>query len=277
MNPDSAKSASQQSRQSRQADRRHAIAAAVLSEGSIRIESLADRFEISLMTAHRDLDELETQGILRKARGVATASSTSSVESSYAYRLGRSRAEKEAVARVCMEYIEAGQSLFLDDSTTVWGLSRRLASKAPLTVITNALTLINELKAAREVSIVGLGGAYYNWCSAFMGRITTEAIGRLRADQLIMSTAAIVDDACFYQRQEIIDTKQAMFDSSARRILLADHTKFDQRALHGQIPLAAFDVVIVDSGTPAEHVTRLRGRGVNVVVAPLFAGPGGEP
>ncbi|MDR1427966.1 MAG: DeoR/GlpR family DNA-binding transcription regulator [Bifidobacteriaceae bacterium] len=261
-------------RQLRQADRRHAIANAVLFEGSVRIEELAERFGISLMTAHRDLDDLESQGILRKSRGVATASSTSLVESSDAYRSGRQRAEKEAVARACVDYIEPGQAVFLDDSTTVRRLGRWIGAKAPLTVITNALTLLNELKNTRDISMVGLGGTYVNWCSSFMGRITTEEISRLRADLLVMSTAAIVDDTCFHQQPETIDTKQAMFDSAARRILLADHTKFERRALHGLVSLADFDVVIVDWATPEEHVTRLRGQGVSVVVAPQASDQG---
>jgi DeoR/GlpR family transcriptional regulator of sugar metabolism len=42
--------------------RQRAIAEAVLSEGAIRIEALAEQFGTSLMTIHRDLDELEDQG-----------------------------------------------------------------------------------------------------------------------------------------------------------------------------------------------------------------------
>ena len=53
---------------------------AVITEGAIRIEDLAERFEISVMTVHRDLDELESRGLLRKDRGVATAASTALVE-----------------------------------------------------------------------------------------------------------------------------------------------------------------------------------------------------
>jgi DeoR/GlpR family transcriptional regulator of sugar metabolism len=52
---------------------------------------------------------------------------------------------------------------------------------------------------------------------------------------------------------------------------LADHTKFDQRALHALLPLADFDAVIVDEGTAVEHVERMRRAGINVVIAPAVA------
>jgi len=64
------------SRQTRQIARRRMIAEAVMSEGSMRIEDLTDRFGISLMTAHRDVDELVSRGLFRKTRGIVTAADT---------------------------------------------------------------------------------------------------------------------------------------------------------------------------------------------------------
>ncbi|MET1019045.1 MAG: DeoR/GlpR family DNA-binding transcription regulator, partial [Microterricola sp.] len=172
----------------RQGERQRAITAAVMAEGTIRIEAIADRFGISLMTAHRDLDELESRGLLRKARGVATALSTSLVESSDVFRASREPAEKHAIALAALKHIEPGQAIFLDDSTTVLHLAKLLHAKTPLTVITHVLTLMNELRHVRDVSLVALGGNYYNWCSAFMGRMTVDAIASLRADTVVMST-----------------------------------------------------------------------------------------
>lgn len=255
------------SRQARQQTRQRAITELVMTEGSVRIEQLADRFDISVMTAHRDLDELESRGLLRKSRGVATATSTALVESSDVYRLGRQRNEKESLAVAALDFIEPGQAVFLDDSTTTLHIVPHLRSKAPLTVITNTLTIMNELRGAREITMLALGGTYYNWCSAFMGRMTTREIGELRADVFVMSTAAIVDDIAFHQTPETVDVKRAMFDASSTRVLLADSTKFDKRALHSLLPLSDFDVVIVDSATDQTHVRRLRERGVNVIVA----------
>jgi len=210
---------------------------------------------------------LESRGIVRKSRGVATAVATSLVESSDVYRLGREQAEKRVLAEACMAYIEPGQSLFLDDSTTVRHIAPLLGDKVPLTVITNALSLIDVLRDVRGITLIALGGTLYRWCNAFMGHTTTDEIASLRVDLVVMSTAAIIDDECFHQQQETVDVKRAMFESSAKRILLADHTKFEKRALYGLAPLKAFDVLIVDSATPEEHIVRLRSQGVNVVVA----------
>lgn len=258
-------------RLSRQAMRQRAIADAVIKEGTVRIEQLAERFEISVMTVHRDLDELESQGLLRKARGVATALPSSLIESSDMYRASQELDNKRAIAAAAAEYIEPGQAIVLDDSTTVNHLVRLLPARSPLTVITNFMNNIQELARMRGITLVAVGGIYHNWSNSFLGRMTGIAISELRADTFFMSTAAITDDICFHQSQESVDAKRAMFEIAARRILLVDHTKFEKRALHRVAELTAFDHVIVDSGIRPEELDRLRGRGISVEVAPPLA------
>ena len=252
---------------SKQGTRQREIVAAVIAEGSIRIDELADRFGISAMTVHRDLNDLEEQGLLRKARGAATALPNSVVESSDAFRIGQQNKSKTALARAVLEFVEPGQAVFLDDSTTVSHLVPLLASVTPLTVITNYLPNMDALRSMPGIELVALGGIYRGWCSAFMGRLTTQSIEQMRADIFITSTAAIVDDTCFHQSQETVDIKRAMFDASALRVLAVDHTKFEKRALYRLAALDEFDHVVVDSATGADHVNRLRQHGTSVTVA----------
>ncbi len=259
------------SRHARQLARRRLITEAVMAEGVLRIEDLTDRFGISLMTAHRDLDELVARGLLRKTRGIVSAAPTSLIESSDVYRFSRQSAEKRAIAEAAMRFVEPGQAIFFDDSTTVLQMAPLLPTKVPLTAITNSLTLMNELNQIRDLTLLGLGGQFYNWCNAFMGRMTTHEISRLRADTLFLSMSAITDDIVFHQSPEMVETKRAMFESAAKRILLTDHTKFTRRALHSFAALTEFDAVIVDEATPIEHITRMRGKGINVIVAPAVS------
>lgn len=260
------------SRQARQLSRRQLITQAVMAEGSLRIEDLTERFGVSLMTAHRDLDDLVGRGLLRKTRGVVSAASTSLIESSNVYRSSRQAAEKAAIAAAAMRFVEPGQAIFLDDSTTVGQMAPHLAAKTPLTVITNSLTLMNELNGVRDLTLLGLGGEFHGWCNAFIGRMTTGAIARLRADTVFLSMAAVTDGIVFHQSAEMVDTKRAMFDAASRRVLLVDHTKFGKRALHSLAALAEFDTVIVDDAIAPDHLDRMRASGIEVAVAPA----GGE-
>lgn len=234
------------SRHARQLVRRQQIAETVMAEGSMRIEDLTERFGISLMTAHRDVDELVSRGLFRKSRGIVSAAPTSLIEASDLYRVTRQSEEKKLIAEAAMQFVEPGQAIFFDDSTTVLQMVPHLPGKGPLTVITNSLILMNEVRDMKDVTLLGLGGQLYNWCNAFVGGMTIHEIRRLRADVAFISIAAITDDLLFHQSPEMVETKRAMLDCAARRILLADHTKFERRALHNFGALSDFDVVIVD-------------------------------
>lgn len=255
------------SRQGKRTQRQNAIAQAVMEQGSIRIEELAEQFGISVMTAHRDLDELQERGLLRKSRGIATAQASTLVESSVVYRQTQRLEIKRSLAAAALRYVNTGQSVLLDDSTTVHQIIPMLVDRAPLTVITNSLIAINEVSHTDGLSLIGLGGEYYNWCASFMGRMTNEAIARMRSDLVLMSAAAIIDGTAYFQASETVDTKRAMMDAASTRILLADHTKFSGRALHACAELREFDHVIVDPETPRSLVDRLRRSGIDLVIA----------
>src|SRR5690606_36963112 len=125
--------------------RRDAIAEIVLAHDFASARELATRFAVSLMTVHRDLDELEQRGVLRKTRGGATPQPSSLFESNVRYRLTSAPAEKDALARFALTLIEPGQAVLLDDATTTLALARRLPGIAPLTVITNYLATMQLL------------------------------------------------------------------------------------------------------------------------------------
>jgi DeoR/GlpR family transcriptional regulator of sugar metabolism len=114
---------------SRQEERHRLITDAVMAAGSVAIEDLARMFDVSVMTIHRDLDRLETQNVLRKSRGVATALPSSTVESNDAYRRAQQREEKFDLAAAALEFIQPGQTVMLDDSTTVLPLLDMLGAK----------------------------------------------------------------------------------------------------------------------------------------------------
>lgn len=145
--------------------------------------------------------------------------------------------------------------------------SRISQREFPLTAITNSITMMNELKVVRDVTLLGLGGQFHNWCNAFMGPVTTAEIRRLRTDRVFISMSAITDDTVFHQSPEMVEIKRGMFESAAMRILLADHTKFERRALHAMCRLDEFDVVIVDDGISRQRVEGMKAKGINVVIA----------
>ena len=254
------------SRNSRQ-DRQGQIADHVLRVGSISAGDLAELFDVSLMTVHRDLDELERQGVVRKFRGGVSAQPSSVFESNVTYRLRAAQAEKAAIARLACTMIEPGMAVMLDDSTTTLQVAGLLGDMTPLTVITNFLEVIKEVSRLREVRLIALGGEYHPTHDSFLGVPCIEAIEALRADVLFTSTSAVSATHAFHQEQEIVLVKRAMMRSATRKVLLIDHTKLGGTALHRLASLRDFDDVVVDANAPDDTIRTLREQRVNVHLA----------
>ena len=56
--------------------------------------------------------------MLRKLHGAVTVQPSGIYESTFRYRMTVGRAEKDALARAALDYVEAGQVIMLDNSTT---------------------------------------------------------------------------------------------------------------------------------------------------------------
>jgi DeoR/GlpR family transcriptional regulator of sugar metabolism len=239
----------------------------VLSTGSVSAQELAEAFGVSVMTIHRDLDELQRQGVLRKARGIATAQPSGTFESNVEYRAKANVEAKRLIAQHACRHIEPGMSVLLDDSTTAVAMLPHLEALAPLTVATNFLAALVELAKMRDVQVVALGGQYDVQHDSFLGSACVEAVRSMRFDAAFVSTSAVSEGYAFHQEDKIVVVKRAMVDVAARSHLLIDHTKLTRSALHRLLPLHRFASVIVDAAVPARDLAALRENDVLVEVA----------
>lgn len=264
--PSSSREAGHLSRSDEQRERRERIRERVANDGFVRASDLAEQSGVSLMTVHRDLDALQSQGWLRKVRGGATTLSSTVFHGNVSDRMAAMADVKNQLAAAALRLVAPGQSIMLDDSTTCLRMAERLTERTPLTVITNFLPAVKMLAGEPGVNLIALGGTYFPAYDAFLGLQTAESAASFRADTLFMSTTAISHGRCYHQSQETVHVKRALIESAARRVLVADHTKFTREGLYTLAPLTVFDTVLVDGGLPAEEQRRLRDLGVPLKV-----------
>jgi DeoR/GlpR family transcriptional regulator of sugar metabolism len=248
--------------------RRREMGDYVLTEGSVSVAELAVHFGVSQMTAYRDVDFLETQGLIRKTRGGVSAQPSSAFESSVRYRITVRQREKEAIARKALELIEPGMTVMLDDGTTLMPLVNSLGSIGALTVITNFVPTISTLSSAPGIQLIALGGEYRPRYDCFSGLLCTEMINQVRADLLFLSASAISNGQVLHQEQDMVAMKRAMIRSSDRCILLADHTKLGRVALHRVASVDEFDLLITDDGHSEDEFNHIAERGVTLEIVP---------
>jgi DeoR/GlpR family transcriptional regulator of sugar metabolism len=247
--------------------RQQRIVEHVLAAGSASAAELADLAGVSLMTVHRDVDELVRRGLVRKFHGGVSAQPTSVFEAHSEYRRTVHRAEKAAIAAAALATIEPGSSIMVDDSTTALALLERVSGIGPLTVVTNYLPAMELLKGLPEVRLFAIGGDYSRTHDSFGGIGASESIARMSVDVAFVSTSSMTGSMTYHQEQDIVLVKRAMLDAAARTVLLMDSSKAPRRALHQLRPLDAFDELVVDDGVGDELLAEMREH-VSVTVAP---------
>ncbi|MDI3422516.1 DeoR/GlpR family DNA-binding transcription regulator [Streptomyces luteolus] len=246
--------------------RRQEVLRYVAEHGETRIDVLAERFGVSLMTMHRDLDDLAGRHLLRKARGRAVAFPALTMETATRFREGANVEVKAALCRAVAGRITAGSTLLMDDSSTLFPLAELLRGGGidGLTVVTNSVGIAQRLGAARGLDVTLLGGRFHGEFDSCTGPDVLRALGRIHADLALMSATAVLDGRLFHPLQEYAAVKEAMLDSAGRAVLLADHSKFGKTATYAYGTAARYEEVVTDTGTPGAEADAIRALGVTV-------------
>ncbi|MFF2652266.1 DeoR/GlpR family DNA-binding transcription regulator [Streptomyces sp. NPDC058045] len=255
-----------------QDQRRQTITQHVLAHGTATVAELSELTGVSVMTVHRDLDELARRGVLRRFRGGVSALPSTVFESNLDYRLGAHTAAKEAIAAEARTLVEPGMSVLLDDSTTALALARLLVGQAPLTVVSNARRVVDVFAGVDGIRLIALGGEYSHTHDSFLGVPCVEAVEALSVDLVLVSTSAMDARMTYHQEQDVVLVKRAMLASGTRRALLMDRSKLARTALHRLAPLADFDHLVVDGGVDPELLVELEERTDVRVAAPVAPG-----
>ncbi|MGW0823166.1 DeoR/GlpR family DNA-binding transcription regulator [Streptomyces sp. NPDC002845] len=245
-------------------ERRQSVLRHVVEHGETRIDELADHFGVSLMTMHRDLDDLVRRSLLRKERGRAVPFPAVLMETATRFRESTALSAKAAVCRAAISHIKPGSTVLMDDSTTLFPLALTLARLDQLTVVTNSVGLAQHLGSARNVDVTLLGGRYHGDFNSCTGPEVTRTLSRIRADLALMSATAVLSGQLFHPLSEYVEVKLAMLGSAERALLLVDHSKFGKTATHAYGTVADYQAVITDTSTPDAEIAAIRDLGVPV-------------
>ncbi|HCL64726.1 MAG TPA: DeoR family transcriptional regulator [Rhizobium sp.] len=251
----------------RREDRQQLIMDLLVESHAVELDWLAKRFAVSKMTIHRDLDDLEEAGLLRKVRGGATIDASTQFESDFRFRQRQGVDVKKRMAREALQLVEPGMTVIVNDGSMAAVLGAMLVECRPLTVITNNAAVIDVLKDQSGIALIALGGLYSAKFNGYFGVVTEDALQRLRADLAFVSSPALSDTKAFHMDDAVVRTKRAMIASAKRACLLVNHTRFGHTALHVLADLSEFECVITDEKPLPEFADALAKQGVDLRVA----------
>ena len=248
-------------------ERQREIVASLADKRSVRVSELARQFDVTEETIRRDLEKLEGEGKLVRSHGGAVVSGE--VEIPHWQREFVNQPQKEAMAREAVKLVEEGDALLLDASSSSWFVARRLPD-IPLTVITNSLHTCMALAGREQYRIICPGGTMVETSMSFVGSETQHALRRFHARKLFMSCRGVdLQRGVSDLSEEQAMVRRVMLEISDEHILLADSSKFNERALSIIAPLATFQRVVTDEGADADTCRAMQQAGIDVIRAAL--------
>lgn len=227
-------------------DERRSIILKITEEsGFVSLQRLVAEVDASESTIRRDLEYLDAIGQIQRTRGGASFVGDSL--SDFDARKSRASDEKQQIARRTADLICSGETVLLDGGTTTLEVARYLTGKS-LQILTNSLPIASLLMNRPEIELIFIGGYVYPKTGVALGEQAVEALRKMHAGRLVMSTGGITAEGLFNSNALLVDTERQMIRTADRVTLVADSSKFGQRALAMLCPLTDVHEIVTDDG-----------------------------
>ncbi len=228
-----------------QKERIDAIIDIINKNGFVTVKFLTEELHYSTATINRDLNALENQNIVKRSYGGAEIVQPKTT--SLFFRYSKMRPVKNKIAQKASEFVQDGDMIFVDCSTTAQYLGRYLTNKKDLTVITNNITLASYL-SEWGIKAICLGGVIMEPPSMVYSSETIENAKKYGADKLFFSPSSVTPDGKIgaSNYEEHILLIKSMMENSKEVYMLCDHRKITDACKKYLGTLKDIDVVITD-------------------------------
>jgi DeoR/GlpR family transcriptional regulator of sugar metabolism len=238
-------------------------------DGGVSVAELARSFAVSTITVHRDLEYLAAEGLVERVHGGARALApqpTAVIATAWSQRVQQAAAAKDRIAVHAASLVSAGSTIFLDASSTVLCLARRLMEDPPneLTLVTSSPAIAYEMQA-EPVHVVVAPGELDQHMKMIAGRWTVEFVSQLNFDLAFVSAAGLtLEKGLTTSRRPLADVVNAARSNANRTVALIDATKFGRASLLTIMGAGDPDLIITDSALPAEVAEAYEAAGVHL-------------
>jgi DeoR family transcriptional regulator of aga operon len=250
-------------------DRREKIMNLLAEHGKVYVHELSELFGVSEVTVRNDLDQLEKKNHLIRARGGALKREGQvALDFNLSEKHKKNLEEKLRIGKVAARMIANSETVILDSGTTTAEIARNLSGTENITVITNAINIVNILIHNPGIKVIIPGGILRKNALSLIGPFASRNLKGLFVDKVFMGVDGFDTDlGAFTPNIEEAYLNQLMIDIAKEVIIVADSTKFNRKSLAHICPVNRIHTVITDEGLDPSARKKLEDQGVQVVIA----------
>ena len=221
------------------------------------------------MTIRRDLDRLETKGIVwRTHGGVVLRDQDPSIPQRQKVRY----LAKKAIAEKVVSLLEPHDIIALDAGTTLDEVAHALVGSGPrpLTLVTHGLHVASILMGDGTLTVTMAGGDVRNSTASLVGPLTRQFYERMRIPKTFIAASGVSLEAGLtnsnFSEAEI---KRTMIENADAVYLVADSSKFGLRSVSSFASLPQLPGVLTDTELSEEWQRHLTSLGLDLILCEL--------
>jgi DeoR/GlpR family transcriptional regulator of sugar metabolism len=254
------------------AQRRNEILSHLEKNQFVRSSTLSEILLVSEATIRRDLEILENQGVVERTHGGAMLSHHMQSEPAFLASKETFSYEKECIGAAAANFVESGDTIFINFGTTNTQVARQLKSHSELeevTIITNNISVLLELQDSPSFNIVCLGGRYRFHSNSLVGAFTMKTLEGVYASKAFIGVDGISPKyGCTTPVETDAEISQKMIENTSGRIfVVADNSKWGVVSNFKVAALNRISTWITDDKLSQDARTILEAIPVEVVIA----------
>ena len=249
------------------AARKKAILDLLYKSGSVNVMNLSEKFNVSSMTIRRDLAQFAKEGIVTLEHGGAILVAGSLFEYSMMEKEKVYLDEKRRIASACLNYINDGDSVFLDAGTTTAEIAKLLVnSEKKISILSHSLIIANIFAQSDTSNYIMCPGIFRQKSMAFLGQMTDEFVSQFKIDKLFLGVEGVNVEG-YVSVPDVTDgaTKKQLINCSNKVYCVADSSKFKNDYMYKIAKANQIDLYITDTGLDSKIKEKAKGKKIRIL------------
>lgn len=221
-------------------------------QGRVTVKELSKEFNLSEDCIRKDLRELESKEKLTRVYGGAIINRSRDGIKTIDERKEVNKDIKTKIAKNAASVIKDSDIIFLDTSTINLEIAKMINKK--VTIVTNMVEIVMELKSNLNIKIICVGGEFNKEVGAIVGAAADRYIKKFTYDKAFIGICGINKETGFISTVNLEDgtTKKTIIESSKKSFLVMEKEKYNYDEFYKFAKIDDIEGIITEEGISSD-------------------------
>jgi DeoR/GlpR family transcriptional regulator of sugar metabolism len=228
------------------------------------VNELARQLDVSSVTIRQDLNQLESQGLLKRIHGGAVLKDGDDLDN----RLGINYEKKLRIARKLAGYVNDGETILIESGSVNALLAREILAAKQVTIITTNVYIARQFRRNEQADIILLGGIYQQTSETLVGKMTRSCIDQINIHKAFIGIDGFTWEKGFMLRDLLrAEVSSHIIQRAEDVFIVSDSTKFGKTELTTICQLPDVQHVATNNDLPSRFRDEILKAGVDLILA----------